>query len=316
MMWSKLRSHGALAFAACLICPMISAQYIYVRHEECNTSAQTGYDFQVEPATGLFLHWSLSPELGVVSFYGTIAVEVPGWFAFGFSSDGHMIGSDAIVGFPTPGTVVEYDLDTKVSALIQPSPVQEITEAAIEKADGITSLAFTRPVTPVGEGKLPLQTGVNVSITMIWALGPEETFGYHFERSRGAFSVDLLCSDVASNPPAGLPVSMAPTLAPEVEHFISSPTATYPNSDVSSNPPAGVPVTMPSVLASEVGLLTAGPTATYPNVQDKELTSDASRSVTLQLFSTVGFERLPAEGFVGAVLVGTATIALTAVGMT
>lgn len=43
-----------------------------------------------------------------------VDADLPGWVSVGFSSNGEMVGSDAVVGFPTQGTAIEYDLDSKV----------------------------------------------------------------------------------------------------------------------------------------------------------------------------------------------------------
>lgn len=40
--------------------------------------------------------------------------DMPGWVAIGFSPDGGMFSSDAVVGIPSQGTATEYDLDSKV----------------------------------------------------------------------------------------------------------------------------------------------------------------------------------------------------------
>lgn len=45
----------------------------------------------------------------------SVAADLPGWLALGFSSNGSMVGSDAVVGYPQQATAVEYDLQAKVS---------------------------------------------------------------------------------------------------------------------------------------------------------------------------------------------------------
>lgn len=44
-----------------------------------------------------------------------IDARIPGWMSVGFSPDGDMIGSDAVVGFPGQEEVLEYELGSKVS---------------------------------------------------------------------------------------------------------------------------------------------------------------------------------------------------------
>lgn len=36
------------------------------------------------------------------------------WISVGFSTDGLMIGSDAVIGLPDDGSVMEYDMASKV----------------------------------------------------------------------------------------------------------------------------------------------------------------------------------------------------------
>lgn len=38
------------------------------------------------------------------------------WISVGFSTDGNMVGSDAVIGLPDDGSVMEYDLTTKVKS--------------------------------------------------------------------------------------------------------------------------------------------------------------------------------------------------------
>lgn len=80
---------------------------------------------------------------------------------------------------------------------------------------------------------MPLLTGSNASVTLIWAFGPVETFGYHFDEGRGSISVDLFCSggggldDVGETAPptasTGFPVTTAPSPSPDGP-FSASPT--------------------------------------------------------------------------------------------
>lgn len=123
-------------------------------------------------------------------------------------------------------------LALQISVFIDPSPNQEITNAAIEASGGQTFLGFTRPTAPAGVGKMPLLTGTGTasSTILIWAFGPEEAFGYHFE-GRGAFSVDLSCLAAAGEPtPApgtggmfftGVPTA-SPSSSPDDEQVSSS----------------------------------------------------------------------------------------------
>lgn len=120
---------------------------------------------------------------------------------------------------------------------------QEITNVALEKVGDSTSMSFTRPSTPDSVGKQPLFPASGDLVTLLWAAGPDDAFGYHF-LGRGAFTVDLLCA--ASQPVveveqpfatpdpiivatgAGIfpPLTEAPSMTPpEVLMFTVSPTS-------------------------------------------------------------------------------------------
>lgn len=51
-----------------------------------------------------------------------IDARIPGWMSVGFSSDGDMIGSDAVVGFPGQDEVLEYELGSKVRGRLKDNP--------------------------------------------------------------------------------------------------------------------------------------------------------------------------------------------------
>lgn len=125
---------------------------------------------------------------------------------------------------------------------ISPFSDQEITNAVLERVGNNTSMSFTRPTSPEGVGKQPLFLESGDHVTLLWAAGPEDTFGYHF-LGRGAFTVDLLCADsqtvVDVNQPfetpdpaivptaagSGLPFTEVPTMSPlDVLLFTVSPT--------------------------------------------------------------------------------------------
>lgn len=256
-----------------------------------------------------------------------------------------MVGSDAVVAFPTQGTVLEYDLDSKVtsyqamirlsvyttkrsahmldvssgpppthsplllwlaftgksydirrfirvplsmifiishvaqmSLLNQPSSLQEITETAVEKAVEVTSLSFSRPTTPVGEGKLPLLANAGAPTTIIWAFGTSETFDYHFPKGRGAFSFDLLCSAMTSR------------------------------KGISRNAPGGVSVT-PSPLVSPMEHFTAGPSSS------RQIPYDSNGGAVLEPFGLSTRDRIRTVGVAGAMLVGVCTFLLATTGL-
>lgn len=205
-----------------------------IPHAECSASDVIGYDFMAEPLdSGLSIHWSVSP-FDTVSFEVMSTDSELGWMSIGFSTDGNMIGSDAIVGMG--GLVLEYYLGSKTLPVYQvPTieesiflfPDQELANAAWERVGNNTSMSFTRPTIPAGEGKQLLFPGDPV--TMIWAAGTDDTYGesigYHF-LGRGAFTVDLLCASVvATGASNAMPLTEAPSMSPRAVGFTVSPTS-------------------------------------------------------------------------------------------
>lgn len=114
---------------------------------------------------------------------------------------------------------------------------QEITASVFERADNVTSLSFTRPMTPEVNGKNALLDGAGTTAILLWAAGPDDAFGYHF-LGRGAFAVDLVCSEVqlpveeeepdlevvGTEPGIAAPLTQAPSVSPELLAFSASPT--------------------------------------------------------------------------------------------
>lgn len=110
---------------------------------------------------------------------------------------------------------------------IEPSAEQEISEVFVERASGSTSLGFKRPANPIGEGKLSLPTIDDESAILLWAFGPEDTLGYHFE-GRGAISLDLLCLSSADDVNTGSPTPSPIDGGAFTASPTSSPTAANP----------------------------------------------------------------------------------------
>lgn len=95
--------------------------------------------------------------------------ELPGWVALGFSSNGYMVGSDAVVGVPNQGTALEYDLDSIVSS-------QKPGSAWLPHLSDLTEWgAAFNPMVVEGESK-------HGSTRYLYIFGKSEA--YH-ERTRG-----------------------------------------------------------------------------------------------------------------------------------
>lgn len=122
--------------------------------------------------------------------------------------------------------------------------VQEITSAVLTKGGDGTAMSFTRPITPESAGKQSLFPTSDGPVTLLWAAGPDDTFGYHF-LGRGAFTVDLLCEAI-SQPVEEVGPPLA-TLEPEIVATVAG-----------SIPPL---TEAPSMSPAEVLALTFSPTS-------------------------------------------------------
>lgn len=163
---------------------------------------------------------------------------------------------------------------------------QEITNTALEKVGNETSLSFTRPMQPAVDGKQTLPSESGIPTILLWAAGTDPTFGYHF--GRGAFTVDLVCADdqtvvdeeqpsseiVSTEPGSAPPLTLAPSLSPDVLMFTVSPTvapALTPPPQVVGDSTSGA---MPRLLQAGGGLL---------GLCRNNLFGDSSRAVIIGL---------------------------------
>lgn len=125
----------------------------------------------------------------------TISFEVPAeaWVAIGFSTNGAMVGSEAVIGLPDTGTVEKYFLTSQSLPGVQPVPdeQQTLVDASITQQEGSTVLQFTKILEEPGE--IPIIVGPN---TFIGAYGFDNTLNIH--RSRESFALDLVSGGLAA----------------------------------------------------------------------------------------------------------------------
>ncbi len=137
---------------------------------------------------------------------GRLEVEdQDGWIGMGFSADGLMTGSQAIIGIPADGTVLKYDLTYTAAPMSDDR--QTLTGTSIAEADGRVIMEFAKLL--VEEGEVAILEGVENRF--IHARGPSE-LGYH-TNGRTSASVVLATTagdqDSASLPPAPTPDASA-----------------------------------------------------------------------------------------------------------
>lgn len=122
----------------------------------------------------------------------TISYSVPkeSWIAIGFSPNGQMVGSEAVIGLPDAGSVLKYGMSAQLNAGVQPLPdnQQTLIETSITQVGGETVLTFTKILDEAGE--IPIVLGTN---TLLGAYGFDNSLNFH--ESRGSFSVDFLAGE-------------------------------------------------------------------------------------------------------------------------
>jgi len=118
--------------------------------------------------------------------------EGEAWLSIGFSEDGNMIGSEAVIGVPG-GTPQKYIMNGYALNLVEllPEEQQTLTDASITATNGQTIMKFTKLMSEPGE--IEILFGDN---EFLWAHGSDATLAYH-GNNRAAFSLDLAAAGAA-----------------------------------------------------------------------------------------------------------------------
>ncbi|GJP61614.1 hypothetical protein CLOP_g19823 [Closterium sp. NIES-67] len=185
----------AVAFYGALFASGAAAQ------SNCVVSTLHGYDVEVQLTDSLFLHWKTpnSTELHLA-----LETYTSGWAAVGWSPDGNMAGSDAVVGNleerAADGTEVNgsglpaaYKLVStsaggqervgEMSSFLGGAKGRAVTGAA-------TILEFTRTE---GSGNVPVKLAGPSNIIFAYSGDSSRTFGYH-GLTRGSTVLDFSCT--------------------------------------------------------------------------------------------------------------------------
>eukprot|EP00980_Cylindrotheca_fusiformis_P004262 scaffold918_cov126-Cylindrotheca_fusiformis.AAC.41 len=142
----------------------------------------------------------------------TIRVTVPGqvWVGVGINSQYAMVGAEAVIGKPSDGTVLKYNINAKSGAAIIPmsESQQTLLNTSLEQSGGKTVMTYTKILEESGEISIN-GDGDNIFLT---AYGYSNSFGQHAKR--GVYSLTL------APPMAGPDVTdspeQSPTTAPAV----------------------------------------------------------------------------------------------------
>ena len=146
-------------------------------------SKRAGFEFAYALDGSLTLHWTLETDRVKAAL-----VTDGGWAAWGWGSDGMMVGAESVIGEPgeLPG---KYRLEGYARRDIKPMQQTLVDASTIVEDDGSIVYAFTKLLEEPGELKV-------TKGTFIWARGPG-SLAYHGSRV-GALELDLETCDAST----------------------------------------------------------------------------------------------------------------------
>lgn len=158
------------------------------------TSDDPDYLHMVQINSKTKFHWNLDvwSNNSPPTMNGKLVFEGQAWLGFGFSFDGSMIGSEAIIGIPNRDEYdrpLKFKLGEKNVGSITPLPdaQQTLLNSEITQKNKITTLTFKKLLSEENTDELEVTAdGMN---NFIYAVGTSNTFGYH--QFRGSFKLDL-----------------------------------------------------------------------------------------------------------------------------
>ena len=104
------------------------------------------------------------------------------WVAVGpaADSDGKMVGSEVVMGLPSPSnTVMKYELTQQGAAGVNAMGAQTLTGTSLSAAGGTTTMTYTKLLAEAGE--LPYSD--SGPTPLVFAVGSGTSLGYHDARS-------------------------------------------------------------------------------------------------------------------------------------
>ena len=173
------------------------------------TLAEEGIDIRGDQT--LLLRLIINPVNETV----TVQLEYVGeaWLSFGFSTSFAMVPNVAVIGLPDVGTVLKYNMTSKLLDGVTPlsDEQQTLTDISITQENGITILTYTQPLNEVGE--VPVLA--NEQNTYIWANGFSNPLNIHDSMSRGgAFTMINECLKIGETFSPTVPPTITPTASP------------------------------------------------------------------------------------------------------
>ncbi|CAI5967951.1 unnamed protein product [Closterium sp. NIES-64] len=220
-----------VAFVGAQFAPRAAAQDA----EPCIASTIKGYNIAVQLGSN-FLHW-MTPNSTTLNLL--LESTSPGWAAVGWSADGRMAGSDAVVGnTANPTTVQAYTLSSTFLGGQNPTTSFELGNTSVTANGDSTYIKFSRTE---GTGDVPVK--LSGASAIIYASSPDgsNTLFYHGPL-RGSAVVDFSCkvegAAPAPAPPATPPSALPPPTGSTSSPPPPSPTPAEPTLNPSPPPPS------------------------------------------------------------------------------
>lgn len=144
----------------------------------------------------------------------TVQLEYVGeaWVSFGFSTTFLMVPNIAVIGLPDEGTVLKYNMTSKLldGVVALPDEEQTLMDTSITQEGGVTTLQFTQYLNDLVD--VPVMAGPN---TYIWAFGLSNPFNFHDSMSRGgAVTTINECLKIGETFSPTVPPTITPTVTP------------------------------------------------------------------------------------------------------
>lgn len=133
-------------------------------------------------ASGLTLQTTVFDSTAAFS----LTYEGEAWVALAISTDGLMVGSQAVIGLPDDNEAdpMIYNLNAKDVSGVVPSETQILTESRVVQTNDVTTLTFTVPLDTEG-----FKVSSDSVIGFLYAYGSGNTLAYH--ASRGSFQARI-----------------------------------------------------------------------------------------------------------------------------
>jgi putative Mn2+ efflux pump MntP len=151
-------------------------------YSECS-SAEIKSGFSVSLRNNLQLHYKRDrSSVRLILDYD----DTDAWMAVGFSPDGLMVGSQAVIGLPIPSNVGWYELsEQRRMGIDRVAEAPWLTDASVGLHDGKMRLDFTIDTEQVSVPGLD----INGLSTLLYAVGEAGQLTYH--RHRAGFAISL-----------------------------------------------------------------------------------------------------------------------------